>query len=95
MRLGADVIPMTIRHTMATLLAARGIPQWQRESFMGHHAENTTGRNYEHSQPNFLGHAREAIEAIVNEMGRLAERPIRPINSEESPTWRLPALTKV
>ena len=78
--LGLDVSPMTLRHTMATELAARGVPRWQRESFMGHHGENTTGRNYEHSRPDFLAEARQAIEAVVSEMGRTAIRPISPVN---------------
>jgi integrase len=77
---GLEVSPMLLRHTMGTQLAARGVPKWQRECFMGHSADNTTGRHYEHSHPDFLKEAREAIESVVNEMGEAATSPMCPIN---------------
>ena len=66
---GLDVSPMTLRHTMATELARRSVPKWQRECFMGHSPENTTGRHYEHSRPEFLQEAREAIESVLGASG--------------------------
>jgi integrase len=77
---GLDVSPMTLRHTVASEMARRGVPDFQRQCFMGHQASNTTDRNYVHVRPDFLRDAREAIEAIVSEMGEAATSPIVPIN---------------
>ena len=77
---GLDVSPMTLRHTVASEMARRSVPDFQRQCFMGHQASNTTDRNYVHVRPDFLREAREAIESIVSEMGEAATSPIVPIN---------------
>ena len=76
---GADVIPLTIRHTMASELRARGVPELELAGVLGHVMPNirTTGRYAKYS-PSYLGEARNAIDAVVGEMGRLASRSIVP-----------------
>ena len=77
---GLDVSPMTLRHTVASEMVRRSVPDFQRQCFMGHQASNTTDRNYVHVRPDFLRKAREAIESIVSEMGEAATSPIVSIN---------------
>lgn len=79
--LSADVSPMTIRHTVASELARLGVPDFQRQCWMGHHASNTTDRNYVHVKPDFLREASEAVEGFINEIDRMAVRSISPVNS--------------
>lgn len=81
--LGADVQPMTIRHTMASEMARRGVPDFQRQACMGHHASNTTDRNYVHVRPDFLREARETIDAVVCEIAAVTKRPMVPIRIPE------------
>jgi integrase len=81
----ADVIPYSIRHTMASELAGRGVPELELGAFMGHkmRESRTTGR-YVKFRPEYLRHAREAIDSVVNEMARLAGRAISPQNPVRS-----------
>jgi integrase len=77
--LDAGVVPYALRHTMATMLAERGVPELEIAAVMGHRMPNikTTGR-YVKFRPEYLSNARDAIDSVVNEMGRLAGRPIEP-----------------
>ena len=61
--LDAEVIPYSIRHTMATELAERDVPELELAAFMGHRMPNmrTTDR-YVKFRPEYLRHAREAID---------------------------------
>jgi integrase len=79
-KLSADICPMVLRHTVATELARRGVSDFERQCWMGYHASNTTDRNYVHVKPDFLREAAEAVEELVNGIGRVAARPIHPIN---------------
>lgn len=78
--LAEDVVPMTIRHTMAKALRARHVPELELAGVMGHAMPNvrTTGRYAKYS-PDYLGSCREAIDSIVKEFARLAGRAITPL----------------
>ncbi|MBJ7535440.1 site-specific integrase [Rhodomicrobium vannielii ATCC 17100] len=73
------VVPYSIRHTMASELAARGVPELQIAAMLGHKAPNlrTTNR-YIKFRPDYLAVSRKVIDEIVVEMGRLSTRPIVP-----------------
>ncbi|GAA0726983.1 hypothetical protein GCM10009106_02490 [Sphingomonas japonica] len=56
--------PKTLRHTMLTWLACRGVPKEQRMALAGHAAQDTTARNYEHLSPAYLTAAIQEIDAF-------------------------------
>src|SRR5690606_15714303 len=74
-----EVNPYSIRHTMATELRARGVPELEIAGMMGHQMPNvrSTGR-YAKYRPDYLSAAVEAIDDVLNEIGRVAARPIKP-----------------
>ncbi len=78
-KLDAAVVPYTIRHTVATELRARGVPELELAGLLGHSMPNfrTTGR-YAKYAPTHLGAARAAIDDFATEIGREATRPIHP-----------------
>ncbi len=73
------VVPYTIRHTIATELRARGVPELELAGLLGHSMPNfrTTGR-YAKYAPTHLSAARAAIDALATEIGRVGARPIHP-----------------
>lgn len=73
--LDAEVVPTTIRHTIATELRRRGVPEWEVEGQLGHAAQGkkTTAR-YAKYAPDYLSKAREAIDQIASEIDRVAAR---------------------
>ena len=73
------VVPYTIRHTIATELRARGVPELELAGLLGHAMPNfrTTGR-YAKYAPNHLSAARAAVDDFVTEIGRAATRPTYP-----------------
>ena len=83
--LSDDVVPYSIRHTVATELRTRGVPELEIAGMLGHSMPNfrTTGR-YAKYAPDYLGKAREALDDLAAEVGRLASRPITPINLRAS-----------
>jgi integrase len=76
---GPDVVPITLRHTMASELMRRGVPDVMISAFMGHTKTivRTTDR-YAKFSPTWLLDAREAIDSVITEMARLAGRAIVP-----------------
>ena len=60
--------PKTLRHTMLTWLAMRGVPSEQRRVFAGHSAQGTTARNYEHLSPGHLKDAVREVDAFFAEL---------------------------
>jgi integrase len=56
--------PKTLRHTMLTWLAERGVPYEQRQMLAGHAPQGTTARNYEHLSPRYLRTAVKEIDAF-------------------------------
>ncbi len=89
--LGPDVTAYTIRHTIGTELAARGVPELEIAALMGHRMPNsqTTGR-YLHVAPERLMSARKALDEIASEIGRAATRPISPETSVRASCVLLP-----
>jgi len=75
--LGPDVVPYSVRHTIATEMRARGVPELEIAGFLGHSMPNfrTTGR-YAKYAPDYLGKAASAVQEVLNEIGRIAARPI-------------------
>ena len=65
--LDEDFVPYTIRHTMASELRARGVPELEIAGVLGHHMPNfrSTGR-YAKYAPDYLSAARRAIDDIIN-----------------------------
>lgn len=83
--LSDDVVPYSIRHTVATELRARGVPELEIAGMLGHSMPNfrTTGR-YAKYAPDYLGKAREALDDLAEEVGRIASRPITPVTLRAS-----------
>jgi integrase len=76
-RAGLDdqVVPYTIRHTMATELRKRKVPAWELQGLMGHRTAGTT-ETYAEYDPDYQGKAVGAIDAYFQDLGELCERPL-------------------
>jgi len=74
--LGDDVVPYSLRHTVATELRARGVPELEIAGMLGHAMPNvkTTGR-YAKYAPDYMSDARAAVDAVLKEMGAVAAAP--------------------
>ena len=72
---GNDVVPYTIRHTIATELRTRGVSEWECRGFMGHRSGGVTER-YAKFQPDHLGAAVKAIDAYCADLNSIADIPI-------------------
>lgn len=62
--------PKTLRHTMLTWLAQRGVPREQRQMLAGHSPQGTTAKNYEHLSPSYLCEAVAEIDAFFDELAK-------------------------
>lgn len=62
--LPAEVVPKTIRHTMASQLRWRGVPADQISGILGHSFDNRTSGRYAKYDPAYLQQARQTIDAI-------------------------------
>jgi integrase len=69
--------PKTLRHTMLTWLAMRGVPKEQRSALAGHVARDTTARNYEHLSPDYLRAAIDQIDAFFEELAKHTNAHLR------------------
>ena len=69
--------PKTLRHTMLTWLASRGVPQEQRQMLAGHSPQSTTARNYEHLSPDYLQAAIREVDAFFDEVAKHTRVPLR------------------
>ena len=74
--LGPEVIPYTLRHTVATHLHASGVPIEQIAAFLGHSTGRRTTEKYLHVRPEHLGAARDAVQGLISETARLAGRAV-------------------
>jgi len=84
-----DVVPYTIRHTMATELRRRGVPQWEIAGMLGHRTGGTS-ETYAKYAPDYLGQAAAAIDDYMNELQPLVKRElIRPIAPAPTPKRHL------
>ena len=73
-----DVTPYTVRHTVATELRTRDVPEWEAAGLLGHRGGNRTTEIYAKYRPDYLSEARAAIDAWMKEIGALlAQRPGR------------------
>jgi integrase len=75
--------PKTLRHTMLTWLAHRGVPREQREVLAGHARKGTTARNYEHLTPDYLRGAIREIDAFFKELAKHTSAHLRYANDTE------------
>lgn len=66
----AHATPKTLRHTMLTWLAERGVPYEQRQMLAGHSPRGTTARNYEHLSPSYLRDAVNEIDRYFSELAK-------------------------
>lgn len=64
---GDEVIPYTLRHTIATELRARDVPEWECAGFLGH-ASGKTIEIYAKFRPDYLGKAARAIDDLMSEI---------------------------
>ncbi len=62
--LPAEIVPKTIRHTMATELRRRKVPRDDISGLLGHQFDNATSGRYAHYDPTYLAEARAAIDAV-------------------------------
>ncbi len=69
--------PKTLRHTMLTWLAERGVEKEQRMTLAGHSAQDTTAKNYEHLSPRYLRIAVAEIDAYFDELAKLTKAHLR------------------
>lgn len=63
--LGQDVVPKTIRHTMATELRAANVPEAEIQGFLGHRAFGGKTEVYAKYRPDYLGEATAAIDGYM------------------------------
>ncbi|MDH3691318.1 MAG: site-specific integrase [Gammaproteobacteria bacterium] len=73
--LDADVIPYTVRHTMATELRKRAVPAWEVSGFLGHKSHGSTDR-YAKYAPDYLGQAVQAIDQYFFELQPLVKQTL-------------------
>lgn len=73
--LDSSVIPYTIRHTIATELRGREVPEWECKGFMGHSSSGETER-YAKFRPDYMSKARIAIDEYFIELQPLVNRTL-------------------
>lgn len=80
--LPADMIPNSLRHFMATELrhahlryGVERVPEDEREMWMGHRKSNVHN-SYGEFEPDFLGIAKRAVEAILDALNAKLNQPI-------------------
>ncbi len=78
-----DATPKTLRHTMLTWLAQRGVPREQREALAGHARKGTTARNYEHLTPDYLRDAIREVDAFFERLSKHTSAHLRYSNDTE------------
>jgi integrase len=69
--------PKTLRHTMLTWLAERGVHPEQRQVLAGHARQGTTAKNYEHLSPSYLREAVAQIDAFFDELAKRTQVDLR------------------
>ena len=70
--------PKLIRHSMATILANRRVPQTERKLLMGHETLEGSQKAYVIYDPDYLAKAKETIEEVVAELSKLAPAALIP-----------------
>jgi integrase len=69
-----NIVPKTIRHTLATLLRTRGVPQEQISTLLGHSYGNRTTGVYAKYDPDYLRTAMAALTTIYSEVVAASDR---------------------
>jgi integrase len=76
--------PKTLRHTMLTWLAERGVFKDKRMTLAGDSAQDTTARNYEHLSPQYLRSAIAEVDAYFDELAKLTTAHLRYANDTDT-----------
>ena len=71
--LPADASPYSLRHTMATELRRRGVPEWEVSGMLGHKRAGIT-ETYAKFSPSYLGEAARAIDAFFADLGKISDQ---------------------
>jgi integrase len=84
-RLDADVVPYSLRHTLATWMDERDVPEGQISRWLGHGKESTTRRWYIKSRvyrTDYLAIAAAAVEQLLVALkAEAGEAPTSPASS--------------
>jgi integrase len=75
--LPATITPYSLRRSVATHLRVRGVPVDDIAALLGHSTGNPTTELYA-EVGDFLPRAKEGIEELLDEIGRVGARPILP-----------------
>lgn len=75
-----EIVPKTIRHTMATELRAADVPEAEIQGMLGHRAYGGKTEVYAKYRPDYLGHAVRAIDAY---MGRVRASCVLGLNPSD------------
>jgi integrase len=74
-----ELTPYVLRHTLATELRSRGVPEWECAGWLGHRTMYRTTEVYAKYRPDYLMQGRAAVDAWMEEIGALLEqRPGHP-----------------
>ena len=72
-----DVMPYTIRHTLATELRKRGVPPWEVGGMLGHRSGGyKTTEIYAKYDPDYMSRAVQAIDGYFEDLQALVKRPL-------------------
>jgi integrase len=63
-----NIVPKTIRHTIATQLRSRGVPMDEISGLLGHTGQHRITAGYAKYDPNHLPHAKQALSTIWQEV---------------------------
>ena len=66
--LPTDIVPYSLRHTMAMEIRRRGVDKWEVKGFLGHGGNDVTD-TYAEFSPDYLSAGRAAIDAYLLEVG--------------------------
>jgi hypothetical protein len=66
--LPANIVPKTIRHSIATQLRSRGVPMDEISGLLGHAGEHRVTAGYAKYDPSRLPHAKQQLSAIWQEV---------------------------
>ena len=63
-----EVIPYTIRHTVATEMAAAGVQPWEVARWLGHSTGYKTTERYAKNDPQYLGRALRVVDDLLADL---------------------------
>jgi hypothetical protein len=70
--------PKLLRHSMATILANRRVPQTERKLMMGHEALEGSQKAYVIFDPDYLLGVKNVLEEIIAELQQLCPEALKP-----------------